>query len=154
MNLSVQEMETLKGLGEEIAEIARDPVNAERAELWRKAVADVKKILGPKRAEKFDQAMRDPNARARARAAFRGIELTEAQVDKIVKIQAEYREKLNSVLTEAQKARLRTLRTTRGGGARVRGDRGAAREGARERPRARDRGRERARPRPGAPATD
>ena len=126
---------------------------AETAELWRKAVEDIKKILGPKRAEKFDQIMRDPNARARARAAFRGIELTEAQVDKIVKIQAEYREKLNSVLTEEQRARLRTLRTARGAGARMRGDRGGAREGAGDRPR-NGRRRERARPGADAPATD
>lgn len=127
---------------------------AERTKLWNKAVEDIKKVLGPKRAEKFAQIMRDPNARARARAAFRGIELTEAQVDKIVKIQGEYRERLNSVLTEEQKARLRTLRTTRGGGARVRGDRGAAREGTRDRPRARERGRDRERARPDAPAAD
>ncbi len=147
MKLTEAEKATTDAIVAKTRKAAEGKNRAETAELWNKAVEDIKKVLGPKRAEKFDQIRRDPNARARARAAFRGIELTEAQVDKIVKIQAEYRERLNSVLTDEQKAKLRTARTARGGGARVRGDRGAAREGARDRDRARERGRDRERDR-------
>jgi Spy/CpxP family protein refolding chaperone len=150
VDLTEAEKATTGAIVAKTQKAAEGKSRAERTELWSKAVEDIKKVLGPKRAEKFAQIMRDPNARARARAAFRGIELTEAQVDQIVKIQAEYREKLDSVLTEEQKAKLRTLRTPRGGGARVRGDRGAAREGALDRPR----GRNRERARPDAPAED
>ena len=43
INLSPDEAQTLRGLGREVAEIAADPVNAERAALW-KSLNDLKQV--------------------------------------------------------------------------------------------------------------
>lgn len=146
MDLTAAEKSATEAIVKKTEKAVEGKRGRERAELWTGAVEDVKKVLGPAKAAKFEKIRRDPAARARARAAFRGITLTEEQVDKIIKIQADYREKLNSVLTEEQKAKFKTLQAEREGRMRRFRERGGR---VRERGgRARERGpRERARPR-------